>query len=147
MKTATDCAISLNVEDKEILDRLGIIAVYLFGSRAQGVASPLSDFDFGILMDDDIFLSAKEQAVYSALYSIFSSYIKPETQEADVIDIVFLQSQRVPLELKAYIISHGTLLYDSKPLTRATIEERILLQNADFAPLKEEMRQTLLSRL
>ncbi len=147
MKIVPEHDITLTIEDTKALGRLGVIAVYLFGSRAQGVASPLSDFDFGILMDDEALSPTKEQSIYSELYSLFSSRIKPETREADVIDIVFLQSPRVPLELKTYIITHSVLLFDSQPLVRTTIEERILLQNADFAPLRAEMSQALLSRL
>ncbi len=147
MKTAAEQTITLTLKDEGALMRLGVIAIYLFGSRAQGVATPLSDFDFGILIDDVALSSTKEQSIYSELYPFFSSRIKPETQEADVIDIVFLQSPRVPLELKTYIITHSVLLFDSKPLVRTTIEERMLLQNADFAPLRAEMSQALLSRL
>jgi len=42
--------IELMQKDKEALRKAGVSALYLFGSRAQGVSGPTSDFDFGILL-------------------------------------------------------------------------------------------------
>ncbi|MBI4600311.1 nucleotidyltransferase domain-containing protein [Candidatus Uhrbacteria bacterium] len=147
MKLPSNHTIVFTKDDTAALHRLGVSALYFFGSRAQGVAGPLSDFDFGVLMKDDVFSPSREQDVYTELYALFSSRVAPETQEADIIDIVFLQSPRVPLELKAYIVANGALLFDAQPLSRSAFEERIALLNADFEPLRAEMSRTLLARL
>ncbi|OGH71026.1 MAG: hypothetical protein A3C90_04565 [Candidatus Magasanikbacteria bacterium RIFCSPHIGHO2_02_FULL_51_14] len=129
------------------LQRLGVAAVYLFGSRAQGAAGPLSDFDFGVIMSDPRQVEKSTLDAYQKLYDLFSAIIQPESLEADVIDIVFLDSPRVPLELKAHVIRRGSLLYDAFPSRRANLESRILLDFADFAPLRKEMSAALLQRV
>lgn len=47
--------ITLSEADIQNLAALGIEAVVLFGSRATGTASDTSDYDFGVLLNADIF--------------------------------------------------------------------------------------------
>ncbi len=121
-------------------------ALYLFGSRAQGVSGPTSDFDFGILLKDPATAFKSTAELYHIIYPILASVTRPETLEADVIDIVFLDSPRVPLELKSFIVRKGKLLLDDNPSYHADVTSRILLQTADFAPLRHQMSTALFER-
>lgn len=137
---------SLSEETIQQLIEAGVSALYLFGSRAQGVSTKQSDFDFGILLRDPRALHTSQTEIYDRLYPILASITDPETLEADVIDIVFLDSPRVPLEIKSHIINRGKILFDNNPTLRADREADIMLKTADFAPLKKLMSEALIER-
>lgn len=138
---------TLSQQAQEQLANFGVMALYFFGSRAYGLATAASDFDFAVFLRNPQAVAQNSSALYQPIYDILSSLIKPETLAADVIDIVFLDSPRVSLELKFHIINHGQVLLDLNPQERMTRAERLTLQTADFAPLRMEMSQALLVRL
>lgn len=139
--------IKLSPQLKKQLGRLGVIAVYLFGSRAQGRAGPLSDFDFGVLLREHGALDGGQSlTLYDKLYDIFSP-LCPRTLKNDIIDIVFLDSPRVPLELKFHVITRGKILFDRLPQQRADFESLITLKYADFQPTLTMFDRALLARL
>lgn len=137
----------LSVIQKNKLAEFGVIAVYIFGSQAQGTTNPFSDFDFAILLQQSRVVHTTTSILYEPIYDILSDVTQPETLAADVIDIVFLDSPRVPLELKSHIVRHGQLLLDLQPQQRVNFEDRIMQQTADFAPLRLQMSQALLARI
>src|SRR3989338_10561043 len=63
---------------KKELQRLGVKALILFGSQAQGIARAGSDYDFGVLIHDNriLQLPTERKHLYSALYDILSEYIQ-----------------------------------------------------------------------
>jgi len=69
------------------LHDLDVEAVYLFGSRALDTSGPLSDYDFGVLMNQKN--NKRGGEVYDQIYDLLSPHC-PRTLENDVIDIVFL---------------------------------------------------------
>lgn len=138
---------TLHIEAQQRLSHLGVMALYFFGSRAYGLAQVQSDFDFAVLLRDPSAVMRTSSELYQKIYSILSELAKPEILDADVIDIVFLDSPRVPLELKFHVVSHGQLLLDNDPQERANRVGKIMLQQADFAPLRLAMSQALLARL
>lgn len=140
-------SIKLTPKVKDDLRRVGVAAVYLFGSRATGVAGPLSDFDFGVLLNDSRRVREDSREVYDELYALLSTVTHPKSLAEDVIDIVFLDSPRVSLEIKSHIVRKGTVIFDADPRRRANFEERIMRESADFAPLRNFMRQALLARI
>lgn len=135
---------SLPQKAKKQLKKLGIVAVYLFGSRAQGVAGPLSDYDFGMLMSK--YNSENHGKLYDAVYDILSP-VCPRTLKNDVIDIVFLNNENVSLELKMHVIRYGLLLLDEDPQRRVNFEERVMLEYCDFRPMLDMMDKTILASL
>lgn len=131
---------------KEALRKAGVSTLYLFGSRAQGHNNPLSDFDFGVLLTTPERVFKSTLKPYHDLYSILASVVQPETLEADVIDIVFLDSPQVPLEIKSHIVRTGRILFEENASLRADFTSRILLQTADFASLRKQMSAALAQR-
>ena len=136
----------LSSKIKKQLKDAGVQALYLFGSRAQGLNTERSDYDFAIFLNDPIILKNSEGTLYDKLYVLLGSITKPETLEADVIDIVYLDSSHVSLELKSFIIRTGKLLLDGNPHARASKESDIMLKTADFAPLRKLMSNALMER-
>lgn len=128
------------------LKDLGVASVYLFGSRAEGTSTPLSDYDLAILMNkpDDEPQASLLSPLYQSLYQLFSS-LCPRQYPNDIIDIVFLR--RLPLELQMHILKKGKIIFDDHPCLRADEEARIMLKRADFEPLRQMMQEALLARL
>lgn len=131
---------------KEALRKAGVSTLYLFGSRAQERHGPLSDFDFGVLLKTPTDVVSGTSESYKSIYPILASITHPETLEADVIDIVFLDSPQVPLEIKSHIVRTGRILFEENASLRADFTSRILLQTADFASLRKQMSAALAQR-
>lgn len=111
-------------ELKKKLDELGVFTVYLFGSKAVGRASCLSDIDIGVVLKES--LSGRDtRALYQGLYGILSElYPHPK------LDIVFLQT--APLSLQYFAIKEGKILFEKDPRFTADYEEFIIKQYLDF---------------
>ncbi len=136
--------IKLTKEDREKLFRLGVEAVYLFGSYAEGRAHSLSDVDFAVLMRDSRAVSPKAStlALYQALFDILAPHAPSGIKD---IDIVFLQ--RAPLELQSNVVRLGRVIFEQDPEYRLDFEVRVLLLAADFKPLLTLFDSAILARL
>ena len=135
-------AIVLSEQQQYDLRALGVKALYLFGSRAQGTAGPLSDFDFGILMNKRG--HSRGGKLYQKLYDVLSPSC-PRTLENDVIDIVFLRD--APLELRFHVIRYGKVLLDTDPRARLDFEEKTTLEYCDFRPLLDRQDEAILAAI
>ena len=129
--------------ERSALESIGIEALILFGSRAQGLEGPLSDFDFGILLSDRKmrFSPQKRKNIYDALYDLLSAKINRLVD----IDIVFLED--ASMELQSHAAKYGIPLYERNPNSFARFRERVMDCYADFAPLREMFTHAILSRI
>ena len=136
--------IQLTQSSKRALQALGVSSLYLFGSRAQGKAGPLSDYDFAVLMKVNHDKSAHKRGgdVYDQLYDILSPFC-PRTLQNDIIDIVFLDS--APLELRMHVVRYGQPIFDLNPQARLNFEEHTTLQYCDYRPLLNMFDQAILA--
>lgn len=136
----------LPVVAQQELAKLGVATVYLFGSRAEGTAHDLSDYDFALVMKDHQQLPRERlfSDLYQKVYDILSP-LCPRTYPNDIIDIIFLE--QIPLELQSHIIQKGKVIMDTDPVSRLNQEASIMLRFADFAPYRLAMRNTLLARI
>jgi predicted nucleotidyltransferase len=107
--------------------------VYLFGSRVEGAAGPLSDYDFGILFDREKFSANIEAEVAHALSKVL---------ETDRVDVVPLN--RAPIELAYSVIFQGELIYEFDRAIRVEYEARILGLYGDYLPVLREQRRDIL---
>mgnify|MGYP001608233144 CR=1 FL=1 len=126
----------------KVLEKLGVQAVYLFGSRAQGQEGPLSDYDYAVLLKERG--HRRGDSLYDRLYDIFSE-ISPRTLENDIIDIVFLRD--AGLELRFHVIRYGEVLFDSNPKARLNFESETVLLYSDYRPLLDEFDRAIMSSL
>lgn len=126
--------INLTNRDKQILKNLGVDALILFGSHAQGIATNTSDYDF-------LVLGGKKPGSYDRLYDLLSEKIHLLTD----IDIVF--EADAPLELKNHVVKYGQVLYQKTPSTFADLKQKVMLEYADFAPHRAVFNQATLARI
>jgi predicted nucleotidyltransferase len=114
------------------MKKLGILAVYLFGSEAERTTTVRSDIDIGIVFKYKKNLG-DTRPLYNALYSEFSKIFKPTFLRQ--LDIVFLQNAPITLQYNA--IAYGRVVYEEDPVQRADYEEKVVNQYIDFKPLLE----------
>lgn len=132
----------LSEETQKQLYELGVSTVYLFGSRAQDMETPLSDYDFGILLAPG---KSRSLELYNQLFSIFDP-LCPRTRDNDVVDIVFLDNA-VSLELRMHVVRYGRVLSDTDPRTRLRFEEQTMLHYCDYRPLLDMFDRAILASL
>lgn len=127
------------------LKRLKVGLVYLFGSEALGIETPLSDVDIGIVFFDRKILDdfRMRRKTYTELYDVFAD-IFPSILERE-LDIVFLQ--QTPLDFQYNVILKGKVLYQKNPQFQADYEEQVLDQYLDFKPVVDYFDQIFLERL
>jgi len=97
--------------------------VYLFGSRAEGKIGPLSDYDFGVYIDERD--ERKRFDIRLQLMDELSRAVKTEK-----IDVCILNDIQSP-ELKYNIIKDGRLIFEQEPF-KLLVEPRILNEYFDF---------------
>lgn len=129
-------------EEQKTLRRLGVEAVILFGSHAQGIEGPLSDVDVGLLVALDVqHVPARRRVLYDTIYDLLSAKI----QKLVDIDIVFLCE--APMELQSHVARYGVVLYEAAPHIFSRFRERVMERYADFAPLREIFHKAILARI
>jgi len=120
------------------MKKLGIMAIYLFGSRAEGAPSFKSDIDIGIILKDTSRLE-DTRYLYKTIYNELSN-VFPRNE----LDIVFLQKAPVPLQYNA--ITSGRALYEDDPVTKADYEQDIINKYLDFKPMLDYIDSIALRR-
>ena len=128
-------------EIKKELEELNIGIVYLFGSRAQGLAKKDSDMDIGIVFREPV-ENTSLLPIYEKLYSLFLTANRKQKAE---VDIVFLQS--APLALQFNAIQYGRVAYEISAKFRMAYEEKTMLLHSDFEPVAKEFDKMVLARI
>jgi uncharacterized protein len=107
----------------------GVCSVYIYGSRAAGLARADSDYDFA--------LAALDPIPRDELESIRDTLIEalPGEPEVDCVDM-----RRIPLTLAAQVLESGIVLLPGDDYARAMLETRLMSM---YANLNEE-RQGIL---
>lgn len=131
-----------NAIQKKRLRDLGVLSIYLFGSRAQGAEHALSDYDYAVLLKGSG--HQKGDATYFALLDILSE-ISPRSLENDAIDIVFLKD--AGLELRFHVIRYGKVLFDASPMQRLDFEAQTTLLYCDYRPILDRFDRAILEAL
>ena len=135
-------AFQLTPQAQRALTKLGVMTLYLFGSRAQNAETARSDYDFAVLMKHPG--HKRGDAPYDAIYDIFAP-LCPRTLENDVIDIVFLHD--ASLELRNHVLQYGKIFLDNDPKQRVQFVEKTMLEYCDFRPLLDMFDNAILSSL
>lgn len=133
-------------EEAKLLE-LDVIAVYLFGSRAEGLQREGSDYDFAFLLKDGSPVKPGKnfQNLYQEIYEILVAKCFKDLGKG-LVDIVFLQSG-VSLELQANVVKHGKLLLDQDPEKRVDFEEQVMMRIADLRPIINQMDEDIIARI
>ena len=123
---------------KEYAEKRGLVALYLFGSVAQGRATRLSDVDIAVLLPhgDAANLFEKRLRLVVDLMELLG--------ESDV-DLVVLNE--APPLLCHRILTEGELIYARDEGERARFEARKVLEYLDFKPVLELQHAYMRRRL
>lgn len=124
---------------EDVLRRLGIGVLYLFGSQVEGTTTAMSDIDVGIVFASSDVLDETSDA-YTRIYDILTDAFPGPAH----IDVVFLQ--RTPPAFQFNVIRKGEVIFDADPVFRADFEERVINEYLDFEPVLREFSAALLAR-
>lgn len=118
-----------------------IIALYLFGSYAEGKQTPVSDIDLAVLLERDFPQNSYFEKKL-ALLSTITSLLK-----TDEVDLVILN--QVPPALSYRILSKGRLLFEKtdKKSQRVSFQVRICDRYFDFKPVAKVLHEGLVRRI
>lgn len=113
------------------LDRDGVVAAMLIGSRARGSAGPLSDVDIGVWHEPGL--------ACDALLDLRLSLARAASQalNTDEIDIVPLNGATPLMRHRA--IRDGKRLIERDRKTRVQLEVKALIEYLDTASLRAEL--------
>ena len=114
-----------------------VVAVYLFGSHAQGRADHLSDVDVALLLRDEL-----PDAAHLELRLISQVYDALGTENVDVVIL-----NDAPLRIQAEVIQTGQLLICNDYAARIEYEVRTMSKWWDLKPLLETYDRILFQRL
>jgi predicted nucleotidyltransferase len=139
------------VETEELLRRLdsffasgrppGVVAAYLFGSRAEGRGHRESDVDVGVLLDRSVYPSAEDR--FDLRVRLTSDLIGA-LHENDV-DLVVLND--APPLFARRIVLDGRLIHCADPAAEHAFRRDVQIRAADLAPFLERMRRIKLASL
>jgi len=125
-------------ELKGKFEELGIFIVYLFGSRATGRGSCLSDIDIGVVLKESP--SGKDtRTLYHNLYGLFT-----EMYPVSRLDIIFLQA--ASLSLQYFAIKEGRVLFEEDSKFTADYENFVINQYLDFRPVLDIFDRVTMER-
>lgn len=113
-----------------------VVALFAFGSLAKNTLKPLSDLDFGILLN---FRLRKKQRFekHLDLIGLFTDLF-----HTDEIDLVILND--VPSRMAIQVLKTGKLLFCNDELALADLRERVIKSYLDFKPMRDEFDDVFL---
>jgi predicted nucleotidyltransferase len=140
-----------NKKHIDILKKIGVETIYLFGSRAEGRISPMSDVDIGVVFERQEKYKDNTIEVYNKLYDIFvdvlpKNYLKKrfDIREHE-FDIVFLQFAPVDLQYSAII--KNKILYQENKEKTFYYQEKVLKEYLDFKYYLNIFQKAILARI
>jgi len=115
-----------------IFAKYGLVAVYLFGSHADGTATLKSDYDFGLLCRER---PSFERAV------ILEMEIANEVSGSLVADVDTVILNSASIEMKFFIIKQGIVIYSEDDNLRTDFEDIAIRDYLDFKPFLDTFRK------
>lgn len=115
----------------KLFKKNNLLAVYLFGSRADGTASENSDFDFGLLIEHTDGLD-KASLLQLELEEEASMILEQK------VDSILLNTATI--EQRFFIISRGVLIYCINDDKRTDFEDTFIRDYLDFKPFSDQFR-------
>lgn len=112
---------------------------FLFGSRAHGRERPDSDFDIGVLLDNDA-AGAERGATISRLAGRLGRVVS-----SALLDIVVLND--APVLLRQRVLRDGVLLHERSPGERVRFAVRTIQEYQDSQVRRDEFTRRRIQRL
>ncbi len=108
-----------------IFGKYGLLAVYLFGSHADGTAKAGSDYDLGLLFKER---PSFEQAV------IMETEIAEKVSEILAAEVDTVTLNLASIEMKFTVIKQGVVIYSQNDELRTDFEDIAIRDYLDFKP-------------
>lgn len=128
---------------KTLCQKYPINTLYLFGSRAVGKISKLSDWDFAIQLKDAV----KPAKFFDYQIKLNSELMRLLNLEVGKLDVVILNSEETPLLLKYNIIKDGQVLYCQNQDQRQDLEFETMRDYLDWEYYEELFSKIFLKKL
>jgi len=128
-----------NLKDKA--DNIQIIAIYLFGSFAQGTEKENSDIDLAFVFNEKFYKEDPFRALQEA--ELFSVEITRRIKKT--VDVLILNS--ASLSFTYHVLRKGACLYESNTVNRILYEVAVENKYEDFIPFIKELRDSKREKL
>jgi predicted nucleotidyltransferase len=118
----------------QVLSQYPIVAAYLYGSVAAGIATPLSDVDIALVVAEGK-LPREGRLKFE---------LEVEGKVADACDLPKADVRTIndaPIMVKGEVITNGILLYTGNDAKRVEFETRTLSEYFDFRPVADYLRK------
>jgi uncharacterized protein len=128
---------SVMISKHDLKDKAGnvqLIAIYLFGSFAQGIEKEKSDIDLAFVFKEHFYKEDPFAALQKA--ELFSVEVTRRIQRP--VDVIMLNS--ASLSFAYHVIRKGICLYESKTVDRILYEVTLHNKYQDFMPFIKELR-------
>lgn len=113
--------------------------LYLYGSRAGGRISPLSDVDLAVLVSKS--LNKKEW--YELLLALMG--VAASTLKTDEVDLQILNN--IPLQAQYSILKNKKMLFCRSESRRTEYEEEVVVRYLDFRPILDAQYEAMYRRI
>ncbi len=123
---------------KYFFDKHEVVAVYLFGSIAEGKARPGSDIDIAVLFDDNISMEER----FDRRLTFITHLEDLLKSEVDVTDLLASN-----LAFQHRVLRKGKLLFERDKKKRIYYETNLRREYFDFKPYLERYEKAALKRL
>ena len=124
---------------RQVFERAGVIAAYLFGSHARGQAHTLSDVDVAVLFAEETPGNARFDSVLRLVFEL------ERALGAGRVDVVDMED--VAIMLRYQILRDGRLIYCTDPKRRARFYARSMSLYFDFLPSRKLYYRHLMARI
>lgn len=105
--------------------RKDVIFAYLFGGLAKGDATPLSDVDIAVYLDEGVDCIEAKLDILEDLIDILNT---------DEIDLIVLNQSSLPLSMN--VIRNNRLIVDKQPFTRHAHDSLVMRKYFDYSQLE-----------
>lgn len=116
-----------------------VAAVYLHGSYARGQATPLSDLDIAVVLDEP--MDPQEQFnLELRMASVIGNALNMDSTEVRVLN-------DAPLMFQGQALTDGKLLYCGNDEARVDFETRVLSEYLEFLPEHQKMCRAYIKQI
>ena len=133
----------LRKETINILKRLDIKLLYVFGSSVTKTQNDKSDIDIGVVFGENSNPNYHISFIY--LYKALTNEFRNKEFRNKEIDIVFLNN--APLTLKFNVVIEGKIVYKDSTESENNFKERVIKEYIDFKPLLDQNEELILERI
>ena len=112
-----------------IAKRYRLSLIYLFGSKARGRETPLSDIDIAILLENEKEINLKK-LILDLIFEFYHAF------NSDKIDLLILN--KAGLDIQYTVVFEGKILYQLNEDVRCNYETRVISLYFDFQKFETE---------